>query len=134
MGSKPYNGIGYRRETAHGHPKADADGAVYQHVLIAEKALGGYLPDKAQVHHVDYDHTNNSKDNLVICQDNAYHKLLHQRTDALRACGHADWRRCKFCKEYGPGDEVKVYKGQGSGMHLSCQREYKLKRKKRNRG
>jgi len=52
---------------------------VYEHILIAEKALGKYLPEGAVVHHIDENGLNNSPNNLVICQDGNYHKLLHQR-------------------------------------------------------
>ena len=49
------------------------------HRTIAEKALGKPLDSKHPVHHVDGDKTNNANSNLVICEDNAYHSLLHKR-------------------------------------------------------
>lgn len=82
------------------HPNANSRGCVYEHRLKAEKAFGKPLPPKAVVHH----HT---PDQLVVCQDNIYHHFLHQRTRALRACGHASWRKCWICKQY--DDPQKLY-------------------------
>ncbi len=50
-----------------------------EHHVVAERALGHALPAGAVVHHVDEDTTNNAPNNLVICQDDNYHKLLHAR-------------------------------------------------------
>jgi hypothetical protein len=61
------------------HPKADAKGYVYEHILVCEKVLGKFLPPKAVVHHVDGNTKNNEPDNLVVCQNQSYHLLLHRR-------------------------------------------------------
>ena len=58
----------------------------WEHREIAEKALGKALPPKANVHHWDNNGRNNAYGNLVICQDAAYHRLLHRRAK-LRALG-----------------------------------------------
>lgn len=51
----------------------------YEHILIAEKALGHYLPEGAVVHHVTEDRTDNHGPfKLVICPDQAYHLLIHR--------------------------------------------------------
>ena len=71
-----------------------------EHVLIAEKVLGHPLFFRAVVHHVDENRSNNAHANLVICQDNKYHLMLHKRLRALRGCGHADWQRCSPCREW----------------------------------
>ncbi len=70
-------------------------GAMYIHRQRATAALGKPLPKGACVHHADG--TTVATAQLVICQDNAYHRLLHARmrvkaaggnpnTDAV--CGH----------------------------------------------
>ena len=85
--------------------------------LIAAHILGKPLPSRAVVHHVDEDPTNNTPSNLVICEDRSYHMLLHRRTDALKACGHASWRKCVLCKEY---DNPKNLVFDQTTYHESC--------------
>lgn len=68
------------------------------HVLKAERALGRSLPKGAVVHHVDENKWNNTNSNLVICQDHAYHMLLHARAKVVRAGGDpATQRVCRQC-------------------------------------
>lgn len=54
----------------------------YLHRLRAERALGKPLPGKVVVHHADGSKHPNAQ--LVICQDQAYHMLLHARMRARR--------------------------------------------------
>jgi hypothetical protein len=57
---------------------------VYEHILLAERALGKPLPPKAVVHHMNGDKADNyTPFNLVICPDQAYHLLLHRRMKEL---------------------------------------------------
>lgn len=110
------DGSGYVRHHVNGKLTRD-------HIVVAERALGRKLPAGAQVHHVDENKQNNSPRNLVICQDDAYHKLLHQRARALKACGHASFRRCPFCKTYGdPADMVSF--GASGFAHRECRQTY----------
>lgn len=98
--------------------------------LIVEMTLGKTLPLKAVVHHVDGDSLYDYPSNLVACEDDAYHKLLHQRADALIATGDSHARRCVICKKWGiPGDGDMVVrkrndrpKGNGISRHKSCHR------------
>lgn len=91
------------------------------HVTVAEFVLGKKLPIGAQVHHVDGNRLNNWPYNLVICQDAAYHRLLHQRTDALAACGHANWLKCKFCGQYDDPANLRIYETTRKGRKAICQ-------------
>lgn len=97
----------------------------FEHVLIAEKALGRTLPKEVQVHHFDYNKQNNSRRNLVICPNAAYHKLLHVRTDALNATGNPNARKCSRCKQYDLLENLKVYEGKRTIIvHPACARKY----------
>lgn len=67
------------------------------HRIRAEAALGRRLPPGVQVHHVDG--TKGDTSQLVICQDQAYHALLHVRTRVFQAGGDPDtMRMCCQCK------------------------------------
>jgi hypothetical protein len=70
--------------TTGGHILLTVDGRrVYEHVLIAEKALGKSLPKGAVVHHINGIPYDNRPENLVICPSKEYHALIHKRMKEL---------------------------------------------------
>lgn len=125
---------GYRVVRVPGHPAAKSNGCVYLHVVIAESALGHHLPDGAEVHHVDGNHLNNAPSNLVICQDRAYHKLLHFRTRIVRRGGDPNSQRlCGACDRVLPFDAFRKEKRGVNGFATRCKecmRAYELRFKK----
>lgn len=67
------------------------------HRLRAERALGRPLPRGVEVHHVDG--TKSTDSPLVICQDRAYHMLLHALDRVRRAGGNPFTDRlCPLCQ------------------------------------
>ncbi len=92
----------------------------YQHIAIAERALGHALPPAAEVHHVNEDKSDNRPENLVICPDARYHRLLHMRMRAIAAGHPAHYRRCYGCGEY--DDPVGMYAKPNTAhiKHRTC--------------
>lgn len=96
-----------------------------EHRIIAEQALGKRLPEKAVVHHIDGDRSNNERSNLVICENTAYHRLIHQRQYALESCGHPEWRKCKYCKQYDAPNNLWLSSIPGGAVyHSACANAY----------
>lgn len=108
------------------HTRANNKGYVMQHILIVERAMGKPLPLGAEAHHVNEIPNDNRNSNLVVCQNHAYHILLHQRRRALQACGHAAWRKCRFCKKY--DDPVNLHIWRKTVEHAHCARPNNRKR------
>lgn len=93
------------------HPRAYPNGYVQEHILKAETAMGKPI----ELPHVIHHHTD---EQLVICENQAYHLFIHQRTRALRACGHANWIKCSYCKKYDDPINLRNRK------HPDCQKKY----------
>ncbi len=95
-----------------------------EHTLIAQSALGHKLPPRAQVHHYNEIKLDNSRGNLVVCEDRAYHSLLHRRQRARAECGNPNARRCLACHTYARQDEIVLTTARGvpgrRAYHRSC--------------
>jgi hypothetical protein len=111
--------MGYTMVYCPDHPRATKKGYVLEHILIAEKALGQYLPPEAVVHHYG-EKSDNTK--LVVCENQKYHLLLHRRAEALQECGHPDWRKCSICKKW-DDPTLLVIRPRRSAYHILCSRE-----------
>ena len=68
---------GYKLITINGEQRRE-------HIVLAEKALGRPLPNNAVVHHMNGEKLDNTTiGNLVICPNQSYHMLLHERAKSL---------------------------------------------------
>jgi len=111
------------------HPRSHPNGYVFEHIVIAEKALGKSLPQKVDIHHVDGNRANNTNSNLVVCENRAYHALLHRRTRALQVCGNPNWRKCLYCKKW--DDPENMYCNGHYAYHRFCKNKYQNQQNKR---
>ncbi len=120
--TQPRKHRGYLVVQQPGHPHATASGAVMVHQVIASAALGKPLPKGAEVHHVDGNRQNNANANLVICQDRAYHFLLHVRARTVRAGGHPNTQKwcgsCRTVKDL--SDFARDRSNKATGLHVYC--------------
>ena len=119
----------YEYRIVPGHPRANADNAVYLHVLIAEEKLGRYLLPDEVVHHIDENKTNNDPTNLMVFYTKADHTSFHANeckmdTVTLLPCG--SWisnnlsTRCPICGEKKSKDATtcrKCYKPINNFQH-----------------
>lgn len=116
-------------DDGHGYRAVVADGRETRaHRVVAERALGRPLRRPEEVHHVDANKLNNDGPNLVICPDRAYHMLLHRRTRALDACGHAGWLKCGYCKRYDAPENIWGGHKGVTPRHAVCSAAYRRAR------
>lgn len=120
--------LGYIMVYAPEHPRAHQSGYVFEHLLVAEKALGRYLPRQVQVHHINEIKNENRNSNLVICENQQYHALLHQRTFALRETGSVHSRKCCFCKQWMTVNDSVLLSNRRNWRHRECHAAYERNR------
>jgi len=123
-GGVTVNNEGRKMVYAPQHARANANKCVPNYFLVVERATGKPIPKTAVVHHVNGNTSDDSNSNLVVCESDAYHRLLHQRERALRACGNANWRKCQICGHYSPTDLLYMPpSGKSPIYHKQCKSE-----------
>lgn len=101
--------------------RAIRSGSEYLHLhrIRAERALGRPLPEKAHVHHADGSKSDNAP--LVICEDAAYHRLLHRRMRIVKAGGNPNTDLiCSACQQVKLADEFPKNRSTPTGHSYNC--------------
>ncbi len=105
------------------------------HRVRAEAALSHPLPPAAVIHHPDRDIWN-ADARLVICENQAYHRLLHARERIVKAGGNPNTDAiCRRCQRVKPRTEFGVHSRACFGVAVmcrTCSSEYD-KQRRRNR-
>lgn len=110
--------FGYRKLTT-GKGIASVGREIASHRERAEKTLGKPLPLGAVVHHADG--TKRDDAPLVICQDNAYHHLLHFRMRVKSAGGDPNNDlMCSSCKRPKPKTDFQKNRAHRYGYNPNC--------------
>ena len=91
------------------------------HRLLIEKLLGIILPRTVDIHHIDGNKGNNSNNNLVVCSNRSYHKLLHKRQEVLDAgFSPKTHHKCTDCNSFKIMSEFSLNKTRTSGYNNLC--------------
>lgn len=72
-GGRSVNAAGYVELRMPEHPRARANGYVYEHLVVMEAALGRPLRKNEVVHHIDRNPSNNKPENLQVFTSNREH-------------------------------------------------------------
>jgi len=109
------------------HPNSHKSGTIYEHRLTVEAVIGRYLNGKELVHH---HYNSDGSATLVLCPDQNYHWLLHQRELALKIAGNANFKKCRHCKCY--DDPINMSTSKWAHYHKACANAHDKARKLTN--
>ena len=104
---------------ANGYARHGKD--LYIHRTVASGVLGRPLKHPECVHHVNGKKADNRLQNLVICPDAAYHRLLHQRQHVVASGG--DPNTDKWCSGHQcvhPKMDFSTTHSFTDGLHVHC--------------
>ena len=104
------------------HPRANKQ-YVFEHILVAEKALGHFLPEGAEVHHArgKGSEADNRGENLVICPNRSYHQLLHVRMKIKQRGGDPNLDKiCGACGGLKRKTEFTKCRNGRDGLYSEC--------------
>ena len=111
-----------------GNYRENGCGRVLRYLLVVETALGKPVPKTAVVHHVNQNAGDDRNCNLVVCEDENYHRLIHKRQRAYDACGNPNFRKCQICKQYDDPTNLYIHcSGRSPIYHKKCKSELRKK-------
>lgn len=96
------------------HPKADKNGYVAHHRVVAENKLGRLLRDGEEVHHKNRDRKDNSEDNLEV-MPGVEHRKLHARERYPNGRSMTNLI-CSYCKKLFSRETRRVNDGIARGQ------------------
>lgn len=103
------------------HQTTRLNGWVEEHILVAERALGRQLESHRRVHHHDENGLNNANTNLVVCENEAYHQLLHARMRIIKAGGDPDIQKiCGRCRNVKAKSDFHLSRTVQDGRSRMC--------------
>lgn len=82
------------------HVRAGECGRIEMSAAVVEDSTGRQIPTCHPIHHVNRAPRDNRPANLVVCEDDAYHFLIHYRARALEESGNANHVRCEVCGKW----------------------------------
>lgn len=93
----------------------------FEHRIIAERVVGRSLPATVVIHHVNGQPADNRHSNLVICENSAYHSLLHVRARIVKRGGDPQRQKiCSGCQELKVKAEFWRAKRTWDGFQQMC--------------
>ena len=87
------------------HPKANQQGNVRLHILVAEQKLGRELIGDECVHHIDLNKHNNEPSNLIVFKTNEDHSRFHKTGIKIEIepnvyISPKQYAKCPTCNKY----------------------------------
>lgn len=95
--------------TEKGYVRYAKDGRLRMEHCLVWEAHHGKIPEGMQIHHKDFDKTNNNIENLQLVSP-VEHKRLHEGCIVVEGVWH---KPCKICGEYKPCDKEHWYYVRG---------------------
>lgn len=115
---------GYRVVLQRGHPRANRDGYVFEHILVKEKEIGRHIAKNEDVHHINGNKLDNRPENLEL-MTKSQHAITTLTIDMSNRrcsdCGSSETYRRDWQKD--PIDKNKIR------CHKCYMKFYKLRRK-----
>lgn len=91
------------------------------HRWIVERVLGRKLKSTEIVHHINYNKLDNRRQNLLVCPNQAYHKLIHARTDMINSNINPNiYHFCSSCRAVKLKELFPKNRSEWNGVNHNC--------------